>query len=106
MIELPTYPDEPLYVVEVTLDGVTFRLRFDYNQKADRWYFSIFDAGGVALRRGLKVLPYLDLLRLCRHVVGLPAAEIVALDAAGLAAAAPGLHELGRRVGLWYTGET
>lgn len=45
------------YTEIITIDGVAYTIKFDWNSREKSWYLSIFTIGGVALVRGLKVLP-------------------------------------------------
>lgn len=102
-IEIPLFPETPLYDMTVTLDGSDYRLLFDWNGREDRWYLSLFDSAGSAVRRGMKVVPNWDLLYGCVYQ-NRPPGKLVFLDArtrAGLNEA-PNFQELGREVRLAY----
>lgn len=100
---LPT--DVPLYEISAELDGRTYRFRFDYQAKSDRFFLSIYTAAGDALRRGIKVIAGWNVLRLCRSE-DRPPGVIYFLDLASDEAQAPALRDLGRRVRFFYVGET
>jgi len=105
MIRLPTFP-EPLHTYSTSLDGIEYRLKFDYSQRADRWYLSVYDALGEPIRVGIKLVPSIDLARLCRADSRAPKQVLIALDMTDtFSANAPGLFDLGRRITLWYNGE-
>jgi len=99
---LPT--DAPLYEITAELDGSTYRFRFDYQAKSDRFYLSIYTAAGDALRRGIKVLAGWNVLRLCRSA-DRPPGVIYFLDLASTEAEPPALRDLGRRVRFFYVAE-
>lgn len=103
MIDIRLPRDTPLYTIEVALDGVRFTLRFDYSAREDRYYLSVYDADGAAVRRGLKVLPNVALLRLVR-VDNRPASELVFWVPASKGAddVPPNYEALGRSVQLTY----
>lgn len=104
MIKLPLYSD-PLYTFNTSLDGVEYRFKLDYSQRADRWYLGIFDAEGSPIRVGIKLSPCVNLVRLCSWDPRSPEKGIVVFDlAAGEAAESPGIFDLERRVTLWYGG--
>lgn len=100
-IAIPLFADAPLYTERVTLNGAEFLLRFDYTAKEDRWYLSIFDVAGVAVRRGIKILPQWDMLRLCADERQ-PRGILFFADLRGSGRAAPAFADLGRRVALFY----
>lgn len=104
MIELPTYP-EPLHTYSTTLNGVEYRFKFDYSQRADRWYMSVFDAVGDPIRQGIKLVPSTNLFRLVEADPRTPTLQLLALDLRDAFADGPSLFDLGRRVTLWYEGE-
>lgn len=100
-VALPLFVDTPLYTERVTLNGREFLLRFDFTAKEDRWYLSIFDAAGVAVRRGIKIIPQWDMLRLCADERQ-PRGVVFFADLRGSGSAAPAFADLGRRVALFY----
>lgn len=51
-------------VFKATLDGVTFNLRLQWNQRASTWSLSLADADDVAIVSGLALVPAWDLLGL------------------------------------------
>lgn len=76
MIKLSTY-DLPSYVTEVTLDGLAWSLRFDYNATSDMWTMAIADASLVWRLRGVTVVPNYPLLTGCHHL-SIPRGEFIA----------------------------
>ncbi len=96
---IPTPTDTPLYRMRTTLDGVTYVLRFDYTATEDRWYLSIYDAEETPLRRGIKMVPGVDLLHDARHVAGVPQGGLMLFSPQG---DTPGLSEMGRSSFLLY----
>ncbi len=49
----------------VTLEGTTFLLTFQYNQREDTWYFSIATSEGDDLYNGMKLVCSWPLTRKC-----------------------------------------
>ncbi len=104
MIKLPFFQD-PLYTFSTSLEGVDYRFKLDYSQRADRWYLSIFDAEGDPIRQGIKLSTGAQLLRLCASDARCPSGQIVVFDLQRpLDGESPGLFDPERRVTLWYTG--
>lgn len=99
-VELPLFPDLPLYTQEVTLAGEQFTLRFDYNAKQDRFYLSILDSDDVLLRSGIKVVAAWSVLRLIAD--GRPRGSLIFADPRSADADPPSLPDLGRRVFLYF----
>lgn len=105
MIKLPLYED-PLYTYQTTLDGVEYRLKLDYSQRADRWYLSVFDAEGDPIRQGIKLSIGVNLVRLWASDPRAPSLVLMVFDlSAGELGESPGLFDPERRVTLWYEGE-
>lgn len=63
---IPTYSD-PFYEVVTSLDGTPYRFEFRYNQREDRWHFSLGTVGSEWLIVGVKVAIGADLLRGLTH---------------------------------------
>lgn len=103
MIDVRLPKDTALYTIDVDLDGLRFALRFDYSAREDRYYMSVYDADGAAVRRGLKVLPNVAMLRLVR-VGSRPPSELVFFVPASKGAddEPPTYEALGRSVQLSY----
>lgn len=103
-IKLPI--GEPSYTQRVTLEGVEYGLRFDYSAREDRYYLTVQDAAGADLRRGIKVTPNANVLRLYAGASGPPGVVIFVdkrpTDAGG---DAPGFADLGVSVTLGYLTE-
>ena len=101
MITIPIV-ETPFFRETVTLSGTEYVLDFQYNQREDRWYLSLYDVDGLPIYVGRKIVPSVPLFRKCAD----PRAPIGALIAQTLTAddTAPGLDELGttKRVSLVY----
>jgi len=103
-VEIPLFPEVSSYTETVPLDGVDFKLSFDWNGREDRWYLSLYDSVGVPVRTGMKVTPNWDLLVGC-VAANRPAGKLAFLDArlVGFGSReAPGFASLGREVKLVY----
>lgn len=100
-LPIPT-PVRPFVSVKVALDGVTFEVRVRWNERAERWFFSLYDAEERVLAPSRAVVLGFPLLaRFVRNRQRLPAGQIVAVDTADTGVE-PGLDELGTRVQLIY----
>lgn len=100
--QVPT--DTPRFDFSAELDGSTFLFHFDYQAKSDRYFFSMYDANGAPIRRGMKVLAGWNVLRLMRTDAR-PIGGIYFLDLASHLADPPALRDLGRRVLFFYVGK-
>ncbi len=104
---LPTRQDRANYKLEVDLDDVTFRLTFKFNSRDEAWYMTIFDANGVLLRAGIKLVSEWSHLRLWQDFDVRPARGIFTLNTnitSKLSKA--GLKQLGTDVLFLYDGES
>lgn len=105
LFELTVFPETPLYEYRATLSAREYVLRFDYNEREDRWFLYLFDAASALISGPMKIRPGVPLLRKVRWKDSCPAGEIIALDPSGTVdspGAAPTWNELGRRVRLFY----
>lgn len=100
---VPTLPDDPFYTQTSNLDGVDYTLVFRYAQRENRWYLTIEDANETPLLKGIKLVPFVDLLGARRNETRLPLGRLF-VAAPPLSPEAPGLGELGegRRCQLYY----
>lgn len=64
---------------EVTLDGVPYRFRFDWNEFSGAWTMSIYDRKLVPLVAGIKIVLDYELIGDYRYR-GLPKGEIYAVE--------------------------
>lgn len=97
------FPDTPLYTMRVSMNGVDYTLRFDYSQREDRWYLSLYAIDGSLIRSGVKIVPSVPgVLRLFRHDARTPKGLLMFADPTSTEAEAPGFSALGRRVILLY----
>ncbi len=103
ILEIPLFPEVPLYTERVTLDGRDYILRFDYAQREDRWFMSVDTPEGTTVRRGIKVTANYDVLKTCVHP-DRPLGALLFLDVRRVngAGEAPGFQDMGRTVKLVY----
>lgn len=76
----------------VDLDGVDFRLDFQFNSREGFWYFDLLDTEGTILRSGIKVVSNYWLLRLFSARTR-PLGELISIDTR-LEPTDPGLEDL------------
>lgn len=81
-----------LYTQTTTLDGSTFNLYFQFNQRCQCWYLSVADASGVDIYNGVKLVCGIPLLRKCRDPRR-PAGALMVISATSNQAP-PGLYDL------------
>lgn len=62
MIELPLQ-QVPHFSFRIVLDGVAYRLYFDWNTRESFWYLTIRDTDENILASNLKILPWILLTR-------------------------------------------
>lgn len=91
----------PDYVERVTLDDVSYVLRFRWNTRGEMWFLDIFDADNNPLVYGRPCLVGNDLIAHLHHVEGMPPGELVPFDTTDRQVD-PGLLDFGRRVLLLY----
>lgn len=97
---MPTRQDLARYSFSIELDGATFQLSFEWNDRDAGWYFSIADTNGVPLLSGRRIVLNYPLINIYRDA-RLPAGTFMALDSTGTGTEA-GLSDLGARVKLFY----
>lgn len=86
-----------------TLEGVTFLLTFQFNQRASCWYLSIADANNVDIVNGIKLVCGMSLLKKCADPRQ-PAGALLMLSSTA-DSSTPGLNDLLPGVGrcvLYY----
>lgn len=94
--------DTPVFTVKATLGGTDYILRFDYHQRADRWFLGLYTADLVPIRVGMKVVCAWDILRTCALSSRPPGKLVFFSDNAD---APPRFADLGRSCHLAYVGE-
>lgn len=100
-IEIPVFPEVPLYSERVTLDGKEYLLQFDWSDREQRWYLSISKADGTLIKTGVKVVANWPLLRKCVDV-NQPPGVLMAVDLSPNGGEPPSLDDFGLRVKLLY----
>jgi hypothetical protein len=98
---IPTPSGYPDLTVSVTLTGSVYRIRWQWNQRASMWTFSIDSPSGVRLLSGVPVLINSDLLAWAPPSDERPPYAILVVDASG-AFDEPTLESLGARVRVVY----
>lgn len=91
--------DNPFYDMNVTLEGVEYRLDFAFNERERAWYFSIIASDGTELVTGIKVVCKRSLVR--RSDPRLPPGTFIAIATDGIDAP-PDLTHLGGATRLMY----
>ncbi|HEY3817324.1 MAG TPA: hypothetical protein VGL81_09145 [Polyangiaceae bacterium] len=71
---------EPSYFEMVTLEGTTYGLQFDYNQRCASWYMHVADSAGVDIYNGVKLVTGFSLLKKCKDPRA-PAGAIIVVAA-------------------------
>jgi len=100
---IPTSPGAAYYSEKTRLDGRDYILRFAWNQREERWYFSLFDEEEQPIIQSVKVICNWPFLRYYRSDPRVPPGELMATDLTGNNTP-PGFEELGegRRVEFVY----
>jgi hypothetical protein len=62
---VPTFSDDS-YVQQTTLEGTTYTMQFDFNQRCACWYMHLADQDGVDIYNGVKLVTGFSLLRKCK----------------------------------------
>lgn len=76
-IQVLPFFDDPSWVCTTTLEGTTYNLQFDYNERCAAWYMSIADAVGVDIYNGVKLVTGFSLLKKCADPRKPPGAFLV-----------------------------
>lgn len=90
---IPIEPSVPNQEFSVPLDGVTFILRFFWNERDESWYWELYDSARVAIWCGARIAVGQPLLRQCVNA-SRPAGELVVVDTSN-EDEDPGLDDLG-----------
>lgn len=63
-------PTDPLglssYFMTVSLEGTSYQIELDYNERCAAWYLSVADADNVDIYNGVKLMTGFPLLKKCR----------------------------------------
>ena len=62
-LKLPTFRANLDHLYNIVLDNDTFTIEWHYNARADRWTIHVFDAAGIPVRHGVRLVILSDLLR-------------------------------------------
>lgn len=95
----PAEKEASHYEQDIDLDAVSYRFRFNWNERESAWYFDLLDDSLVELQTGIKVVVGWPLLR--KGAKG-PSGLLEAIDTSGRDVDA-GFAELGSRVKIMYT---
>lgn len=99
-LQIPTRTDLAIYSISVDLEGETFKLDFQFNEREGFWYFDLMDVDEVLIRAGVKVVTGWSLTRLISDARR-PPGEITIIDTADLDREA-GIEDLGTEVLMLY----
>lgn len=106
-IPFPTDPVIPQLVQDVVLEGVSYKLRYHYNDRESLWYLSVNTSENSPIVEGIKIVLDIPLLRKSADNT-LPLGEIIAIERdffSDSAGQPPSLTDLGTRVDLFYIDE-
>lgn len=100
MIVIPMQANVARFRFRTELDGQTFTLAFDWNDRVSAWFFSLYDENLAPLSQGVKVV-----LGLCLfsplNGLGMPAGLLICEDTSSLGLD-PGYYDLGERCKIHY----
>jgi hypothetical protein len=100
-VEIPVASGAPLYSERITLDGIEYIFKFDWTEREDRWFLSIFSVSGTPLALGIKIVANWSLLRRFSSK-DLPQGVLAAVDMSPQEGESPGFFDFGTRVKLLY----
>lgn len=83
MITLALPFNVPHFRQRVTLDGAEYLLTFEWNQRAEKWFFSIAASDETKILTGVKLVADYPLLTLARWNAQCPDGELYAVDSSG-----------------------
>lgn len=101
-IPIPQSDGTP-FQFSTVLDGVTYRFKFKFSWREQRWYFSFYDADRSPIFQELPCVVQYSLLSRVTDSRK-PAGKLYLIDSSG-AGSEPGQRELGERVKLYYDDE-
>lgn len=104
ILELPVSQKSPRFFFDIDLEGETYRLEFDFNDRAAKWFMNIRDTNGDALVQGLCIVLGSDILAPYHHR-SIPPGGMFAYDTSGKDLD-PDVNDLGERVQLIYVEST
>ena len=83
MITIAAPYNTPHFRQRVTLDGAEYLLTCEWNQRAEKWYFSVAAADETRVLTGVKLVADYPLLTLARWNDQCPEGELYAVDSSG-----------------------
>ncbi len=98
---IPVFPSEPLYQERVRLEDRDYIFRFDWSNREQRFYVSLFDQDEQPLLRGLKIVANWDLLSLHHANLAVPPGQLIPMDLEQ-GGVPPTFDDFGTRVRLFY----
>lgn len=99
-ILLPATADSPFYDFEVELEGAIYTIELRWNERADLWFLSLYDATGAPISQGRAAVLGVDLVGRTADARR-PPGTIFVWDSANNDEEA-GRYDLGGRVQLLY----
>lgn len=100
IFEIDLAYDESSFQFTIDLEGEVFVFRFNWNTRAERWYFDILLEDGTALLYGQPVFVSWNILSRFKDI-RLPAGNILFFDTTGQGLD-PDRFDLGSRVRMLY----
>lgn len=79
LFAIPVSSDEPSYKIRVDLEGIDYVLRFNFNERMNRWVMGIYDAEETPIILGIALVVNYSLLRIYT-VEGMPPGEMILFD--------------------------
>lgn len=61
--QLPLFPSNLDHVYNVQLDGLTTKIEWHYNARADRWSIHLYEIDDTPIRHGIRLVTGIDLLQ-------------------------------------------
>lgn len=80
LIQIPIRNDIPAYQMRVDLDGITYRLDFDYNTRTTLWRMSILDDAGNPLVYSIPMLIDFLLTIQFKHINSFPPGDFLLIN--------------------------
>ena len=103
IIRIPLDQDSPEFVQQTQLDGITYTLRFHWNEREQSWYLAIGDVDDVPIVTSRKMVSEWPMLHR-EQSERKPPGSLWVVDLTG-SGEPPGLSDLDKRVVLLYLDE-
>lgn len=100
VVEIPLPSDLPHFDLIVSLDGVSYRLLFRWNDRSESWFLDLSLEDDTLIWASIRVVVSWPLGRRSQHP-SRPPGMLLATDTTARATD-PGLTDLGARVRLYY----